>query len=270
MQNKLILACVVTQTHFKEFLLLKFSAELFNECEWFIACDEFSYEKLKNMKECQCFKYDIHSGEVFGNAQSSADFLGVVQKKFTIAREALSQHKYVLLLDSDIVFTNPVDGRFWELVDSDIDLAASPHFQLNKMMDDDWGRYNVGFNLLKSPKFIDDWEALTAQKIYKFEQVPMAKLLETGNYRYEEIPINYNMGWWRFNNQHTQSRSLSFYFKDGCLRFEGLPVVCFHFHTFIQDGHSAPLANFILQSIAQSKVYKPLIEQYNRLKEETV
>lgn len=259
-------ACVVTETHIKEFLLLKFSLETYHSCKWYLACDEFSYNELKKFENCVCRKTEIKSGNVFGTPESSSNFFNAVLEKFTSSREALKENPYVLLLDSDIIFTNPLDCRFHELANSNLDLVASPHYQWNPTMDAAWGKYNVGFNLLKSTKFIDAWEALTLKKIHRFEQVPMAKLLETDEFVFEEFPINYNMGWWRFNNNLSRVRLNSFDFKAGRIVYDGSDVVSFHFHTFVECVHSQKFKPAIFDALAQSKIYESLLNKYEEIK----
>ena len=45
--NKIKCASVVTEKSYKEFLLLKFSIEMFHEVEWFLSTDSFTYRMLR-------------------------------------------------------------------------------------------------------------------------------------------------------------------------------------------------------------------------------
>ena len=265
-------SCVVTKTHLKEFMLLKFSLEQYHECKWYIASDTASHNILKDFPNIVSQEFPITDGKVdIDGPESTENFFNTIMYKFVVARTALKAHGHVLSVDTDIIFTNRMDIHYGHFLNNtDLDVAVSPHYQWNPMMDNDWGRYNVGFQLLKSERFLDAWENLTRQRIYKFEQVPMAKLLEDNTFNFAEFPINYNMGWWRFNNAQSVHRVNSFYFRQKRLMFDGLPVVCFHFHTFVKDVHSPQFRNAVIPNLAKSEGYHALLTKIQEIEQSTL
>ena len=44
-------------------------------------------------------------------------------------------------------------------------------------------------------------------------------------------PIYYNIGWWRFNEEHNKNRLQHFDIVDNQITFMNKPAVCFHVHT---------------------------------------
>lgn len=261
-------ASVVTQTHLKEFLLLKFSLERYHPCVWYLTCDEYSFNALKNFDGCKCRMADIENGEQRGSGKSLENFYRVMLQKFNSSREALKSHPYVLLVDSDIIFTNPIDCKFSEFVNSDLDVIVSPHYQWDAKIDASWGKYNSGFAVLKSTKFIDAWENLTLKNIYPtVEQLPMTKVIESNEFKFDEFPINYNMGWWRFRNKASRNRFNSFGVKNGKITYDGFDVVNFHFHTFLEHKHSLEFKDIIFNILRESEHYAPLLSKYEELKQ---
>jgi hypothetical protein len=263
---KLYLSCSVTKSHLKEFFLLKFSAEQYHDCKWFLSCDKDSFESLKNDENCFCFNDGLQDGKVFGDQIEIDNFFKVIKGKFNAAKRCIEKFGYTLLVDCDIIFTNKVDQYFFNILNSEFSVGACPHYQWNKDMDNDWGYYNVGLCLLKNIDFINEWEQLTFKKVHKFEQVPYQKILETNKYLFSNFPINYNMGWWRFNNQLSQYRLNSIYIENGDVKFDGLDIVCFHFHTFIDsDAYSARYKNIIFDLLSKSQKYHNLLNKYKEL-----
>ena len=146
----LILSCSVTESHFKEFLLLKYSAELFHSCLLYLSYDKYSFDLLnKENKEngCFCENRDMQNGKVFGDQKEISNFYKVIDGKFAAAKRAIADHGRVLMVDSDIIFC----GSFFEqLLATDVDASICPHYQWNPEMDKAWGLYNVGFVDIKN------------------------------------------------------------------------------------------------------------------------
>jgi hypothetical protein len=266
--HNLNLATVVTKSHLKEFLFLKFTCERFHNCSWSVICDDYSYNYLKNLyQNVLLYKSDITNGSVFGDSTEQDNFFKTICEKFEVCRKGLKNKEYVLFVDSDIVFTEKVCSLFTEFINSDNDIIVSPHYQLNPGLDSVWGRFNVGFIMIKNPKVIDDWESITKTKKYLFEQMPLDVLLQSNKYKYDTFPINYNMGWWRFNNQKTQHRLECLDIQRQKISLNGIPINSFHVHMFLNKEN--PQGQFLLSILKEvfNKVpsYYLISEEYERL-----
>ena len=62
MTNKLIIASVVTKNCLKEFLLTKYSCELFNKCNWYVSCDSQSAKELQKFENVKILQFDLEDG----------------------------------------------------------------------------------------------------------------------------------------------------------------------------------------------------------------
>lgn len=266
MKPNLVLACSVTESHLKEFLLLKFSAELFYECEWFLSCDKFCHNYLmENYNNCTCENLELKNGKVFGNEEEINNFYGVINGKFNAVESAIKARGECLLVDSDIIFTaalvNSLSFR------KDRDAILSPHYQWNPEMDKAWGFFNVGFVYIRSLDFLKAWEAETKSGKHEFEQVPIEVVANTNKFNLSAFPIGENMGWWRFNNKRSVHRFQSFLVIDDQILFDGNPVGSFHFHTFIPCVHSQQFKQVVFGEIfSKTESGRKIIEEYNRLK----
>lgn len=263
MKPKLTLACSVTESHLKEFILLKYSAELFHECEWFLSCDQFCFDYLDQFVGCHCENLNLQNGKVFGDETEVANFYGVIEGKFRAAEAAILARGECLLVDSDIIFTAPIPKGQFSRENSAI---LSPHFQWNREMDNAWGFFNVGFVIIKDINFLYSWKEETAKAGNQFEQVPIQKVVEAEKYSVGVIPIEFNMGWWRFNNQMSQFRVNSFYIANNCICFDGHIVNSFHFHTFIDCQHSKRFKDFVFDLLSKTQDGRLILEKYNELK----
>jgi hypothetical protein len=264
MKRNLTLACSVTESHLKEFLLLKYSAELFHECEWFLSCDEFCYNYLENnFENCKCENLKLHNGKVFGDEEEVSNFYGVIEGKFRATERAITKRGECLLVDSDIIFCSPIpDGKFHR----ENSAILSPHFQWNSEMDKAWGYFNVGFVYIKDLDFLKSWKEETDKSENQFEQVPIQKVVQSEKYSVGIFPIEFNMGWWRFNNQMSQFRINSFYTSNDLICFDGHIVNSFHFHSFNECHHSKPFKDFILNKIfPRTEDGNLILSEYNRL-----
>lgn len=262
MKPLLILSCSVTESHFKEFLLLKYSAELFHDCLWYLSCDEYSYKTLPKDVNISSENIDMNNGKVFGNKEEIFNFYKVIDGKFAAAKRAIANHGQVLMVDSDIIFCGEFEGA-----SPDVDAAICPHHQWNPEMDKAWGMYNVGFVYIRNIKFLEAWEQETKSGKHEFEQVPMEVVVHNSDFRCQTLPINHNMGWWRFNSDIKKYRINSFSIFGDNILFDGHFVSSFHFHSFVECGHSKPLKSFIFGFLLpQTESGKKIIEKYEELK----
>jgi len=263
MKPNLTLSCSVTESHLKEFLLLKYSAELFHECEWFLSCDEFCFNYLNQFVGCYCENLNLENGKVFGDEKEISNFYGVIEGKFRATERAIEARGECLLVDSDIIFTAPIpEGKFHKKNSA----IVCPHFQWNSEMDKAWGYFNVGFVYIKDFEFLKSWAEETKKAGDQFEQVPIQKVVESDKYVVGIFPIEFNMGWWRFNNQMSQFRINSFYTSNDLICFDGHIVNSFHFHTFNKCEHSNPFKDFVFnQLFSRTQDGNLILAEYNRL-----
>ena len=261
-KRNLTLACSVTESHLKEFLLLKFSAELFHECEWFISCDDFCFNYLEmNYDNCRCANLDLQNGKVFGNEEEISNFYGVIDGKFRAVEAAIKARGECLLVDSDIIFCGEFEGA-----SPDVDASICPHYQWDLSMDRAWGIYNVGFVYIRSLEFLKAWEEETKSGNYQFEQVPIQVVAHSGKFRCQQFSISHNMGWWRFNSEEKKFRILSFNIWNDAVTYDGSFVSSFHFHSFVPCHHSKPFKKFVFNDLlSRTQSGNKIISEYNRL-----
>jgi hypothetical protein len=260
--KKLTLACSVTESHLKEFLLLKFSAELFHECEWFLSCDEFCFNFLeREYDNCNCANLNLQNGKVFGNEEEINNFYGVIDGKFKAVEAAIQTRGECLLVDSDIIFCGEFEG-----IMPDAQAAVCPHYQWDSNMDQAWGKYNVGFVYISDIAFLNAWMTETNLQGNEFEQVPIQRVVESGVFKVQILPICHNMGWWRFNSRAKEHRVYSFETRNNRILFDGNLVSSFHFHTFINCYHSEPFMEVVFEYLFQAtEIGKEILKEYNRL-----
>jgi len=252
----------VTSSHLKEFLLLKFSAELFYKCVWYLSCDQESYQKLREFQNCKCENLELKNGKVFGNDAEIDNFYGVINGKFRASERALKENKACLLVDSDIIFCGEVDG-----LEKNIDAAICPHYQWNPTMDSAWGIYNVGFVYIKNIEFLKEWERQTQNGTHGFEQVPIQEVIASATFNVQIFPIQHNMGWWRFNSSEKRFRVNSFECSDDRIWFDGNKVSSFHFHSFVECHHSVILKDFVFEHLLPKTASGiKILTEYNKLK----
>lgn len=266
MENKpkLILACSVTESHLKEFLLLKFSAELFHECEWFLSCDDFCFNYFHPFKNVFRMNLGLQNGKVFGNEEEISNFYGVIDGKFRAVEAAIKHRGGCLLVDSDIIFCGSLQIA---PIIHNADAILSPHYQWNPDMDKAWGFYNVGFVYIWSLDFLKAWEKETKSGKHQFEQVPIEVVARTDKFNLAGFPIGENMGWWRFNNKKSFHRFESFARIGDSIVFDGNKVSSFHFHTFIPCPHSEQFKQVVFgQIFNQTESGRKILEEYERLK----
>jgi hypothetical protein len=228
-------ASVVTRKSLGEFLLLKKSLETYHEVKWYVSSDEFSHEKLSefhNVKSLPIVKTDDCSHGTDDPVKNRL-FLELVMTKFDALRAAMNDNGWGLFVDSDIFFTAPIEDRVLSLMrDPGVDAVLSPHMTNNLTLETQVGHYNVGFFSVRNRSYLENH----AQMSWKHKELGMyyeQQPLQFCSYPYltVNLPINYNIGWWRFNEPHTRGRLDLLGHNEKSLIFGGLPAVCFHVHT---------------------------------------
>ena len=234
-------ASVVTSKTICEFDLLKLTLEQYHNCTWVISCDKAAAAKYKGVENVLCLDL-IDSDDCDHNIATEAqkdNWMKVMMTKFDAVNKLIELHGHGLFLDSDMIFVNPIEDRVLEIFkNKNIDASICQH------MTNDWpteakhGLYNGGMFHMNSKEFIKQWVELS--KDYKkygfyFEQQPLEYVQR--NFNSFNLPINYNIGWWRFNTPKTQSRLNLLNIVDDKIYFGNRPAINFHVHTLREIGY---------------------------------
>jgi hypothetical protein len=205
------ISSVVTKNCLKEFLLTKYSCEQFNDCKWYIYCDKYSYDILKKYDNVILNTFEIDdnfSNHNSNNKLEKETFLNIILNKFNSIETCLSKENISLFLDSDMLFTGKIEDKYFKLLENNqIDFIVSPHYTNNLLIENQYGLYNVGMFAVNDKQKIETWKHLTKDheklNLY-YEQKPFELIMK--NYFSLSLPINYNIGWWRFNQDSTKNR----------------------------------------------------------------
>lgn len=258
---------IVTEKTIGEFEILKFSLESYHSIKWILSCDEISYEKYKNIDNCICLKL-IKTDDCDHNIQIQSkkdNWMKVMMTKFDVCEYGIKKYGHILFLDSDMIFVNPIEDKILSLLeDNRLDAMICQHMSNDHANEAIHGVYNAGMFHVKNLKLLESWRELSSN--YKelgfyFEQQPLEYVQR--NFITVNLPINYNIGWWRFNNQKTKNRLELLSIKDEKIFFGNLPAVNFHVHTVKEIGYQN-FGQFLVNKIynlfknADNKVYNNL------------
>ena len=262
-------ASVVTNKTICEFDLLKLSLEQYHNCQWVISCDDAAHSKYKDVDNMKCLRL-IETDDCDHNVASDIqkdNWMKVMMSKFDAVSALMSDHGHALFLDSDMVFVNPIEKEVLNIfVNKDIDACICQHMTNHWQTEAQHGLYNGGMFQVKNEDFISEWKKLSRD--YKkhgfyFEQQPLEYIQR--NFISLNLPINYNIGWWRFNRPNTKARLGLLKIVDGKIFFGNRPAINFHVHTLREIGYQnfgQFLVNKISELIKESdnENYKELLE----------
>jgi hypothetical protein len=277
--EKVIPVCsVATKKSLLEFELLKFSFEQYHQAEWFVATDDYTAKvlsKYDNVTTINKIKTDDCSHGVDDPVKNRL-FLELIMTKFDAMEAAIEKHGVGLFLDSDMFFVNPLEERFLNLLwNEQIDAILSPHMTNNLGLETQVGHFNVGFFAMRNKEYLEQHRSMSWKSkelgMY-YEQQPLQ--FTSYNYMTVNSPIYYNIGWWRFNEQHTASRLQWLREQDGRIMLSDNLAVCFHAHTMkTLDYNNSGL--FLVQKVFDLMVkcineyknqdYLHFLEKYNEL-----
>ncbi len=265
---KLPVGSVVTSKTISEFDLLRKSIEQYHDCYWILSCDTPSYEKYSNEENIKCLNL-IETDDCdhnIGDADMKDNWMKVMMTKFDVAKASIEKFGHVLFLDSDMVFVNPIEDKVLEIFDNHtIDAAICQHMTNDWQNEAQHGLYNGGMFHVKNLKFIESWRTLSENyKKYNFyfEQQPLEYVQR--NFLSLNLPINYNLGWWRFNRPQTQQRLNQLNLKDDKIYIGDLPAVNFHVHT-LRELEYQNFGQFLVDKLkslfeqSSNKNYKELL-----------
>ena len=262
-------ASVVTTKTISEFDLFKLSIEQYHECKWVISCDNTAYEKYHDIQNITCLNL-IETDDCDHNVASEEqkdNWMKVMMTKFDAVRRLILDHGHALFLDSDMIFVGPIEEEIISLFQNEnIDAAICQHMTNNWQVEAQHGLYNGGMFHLKNLDFLDTWIQLA--KDYKkhgfyFEQQPLEYVQR--NFVSLNLPINYNIGWWRFNTPQTQNRLHHLHLKNDRIYFGERPAVNFHVHTSRDLGYQN-FGQFLVDKVcslldsASNERYKNILE----------
>lgn len=261
-------ASVVTQKSLSEFLLLKMSLEQYHDVKWYLSTDENSAYALKEFSnvKCQALVKTDDCSHGTNDPVKNRLFLELVMTKFDAMKAGISENGRCLFIDADIFFTNPIEDRVLSLLnDEKVDAVLSPHMTNNLGLETQVGHFNVGFFGMRNTEYLKLHEAMSWRHkefgMY-YEQQPLQ--FSSYNFLTVNLPINYNIGWWRFNEPQTHRRLDYLTIKDNKIHFNGLPAVCFHVHALKKldyDNYGKFLMDKVLGLMKQcnNKKYDALV-----------
>ena len=210
---------------------------------FYLAVDEYCYDYLHdNFENVKCFNLIKTEGadHVSNDQQQRKDFIDIIKAKFAVAKEALKNSNFIFWCDVDHIFFNPVDKKIFDLLDTKkLDAAVTPHHSDGFADEKTVGYHNCGFVLISSMDFLNTWSDLFDRHeqigVY-YEQKPLE--LTTQFYNTISLPINYNVGWWKFLGANGQQRWDSIKLAKDSLTIFNLPLINFHFHFFKDNTHA--------------------------------
>lgn len=235
-------ASVVTQKSLSEFLLLKTSLEQYHSIKWYLSTDNHAAASLSHFSnvKCQILVKTDDCSHGTNDPVKNRLFLELVMTKFDAMKAGISENGRCLFIDADIFFTNPIEDRVLSLLnDERVDAVLSPHMTNNLGLETQVGHFNVGFFGMRNIDYLRLHEAMSWRHrefgMY-YEQQPLQ--FSSYNFLTVNLPINYNIGWWRFNESHTHARMNLLTVKDDRIYFDGRPAVCFHVHALKKLDYS--------------------------------
>jgi lipopolysaccharide biosynthesis glycosyltransferase len=232
---------VVTSKTIGEFELLRTSMQEFHECEWVLSCDDESYERYNQEKNITCLNL-IETDDCdhnIGSPEQKDNWMKVMMTKFDAINALIEEHGHGLFLDSDMIFVGPLEEKILSAFENkNIDACICQHMTNNWQVEAQHGLYNGGMFHIKNTDFVEQWKSLS--KDYKkygfyYEQQPLEFVQR--NFVSLNLPINYNIGWWRFNSPKTRSRLELLRAEGDKIMFGKLPAVNFHVHTSRELGY---------------------------------
>jgi hypothetical protein len=277
--KKITVVSAVTKNCLKDFLLMRKSLQSHHEAHFHLACDDYCYNYLNgNFENLECEQIITSNGadHVRGDANEKEDFIQIIKCKFNIAKKTLSSEKFILWCDVDHFFFNPFDEDMLDLCASrKVDAALTPHFSDGFADEKTVGYYNCGFAFISNMEFLNMWSKLFdmhKQLGLYFEQKPLEVTTQT--FTTVTLPLNYNVGWWKFMGPSGQARQESIKLED-TVKFMNKDLINFHFNFFKQTKHAYDQKSFqqtvvqLLQARGRAEDLV-LIHEIERLQNENI
>lgn len=268
--EKLSCASTVTRRTYAEYMICKISLEQYHNVEWFISCDSYAYKLLSNLNNVhliQSISVDDTACIQSRNGKNAL-FHDITSHKIDGILAGIDKHGYCIFLDTDLVFTAPLEQRFFSLLTNEnIDIIVSPHMTNSPHIESIVGYYNTGFFSISNINLAYKYKEICGKSIeydLYYDQQPLQ--FACYDYIIAGLPINYNIGWWRFLsksfNKETQYSKLmnnndyeSLCLEDNTIFYKNKPAIFFHTHMLKKydtsdSGHF--LTNKLFQLMEQS------------------
>ena len=261
-------ATVATENCYDELRLTMFSLEQYHKCKWYISCDQYVYDRIHHIENVVAKRLVTgpQGNHNSRDPQEQTSFLKVVLTKFDICKAAIADEGGVLFLDSDMLFVNEFEPEMLKTLKvPSLDAIISQHMTNNWKNEAHHGYFNVGMFFLRNTDLIDKWRYLSENhrklNMY-YEQKPLEYVQR--NFITANFPINYNIGWWRFNEAETRSRLEKLVLERNKIFFGSKPAVNFHMHVFkeSQMNYGKFLVDKVssLMKISNNRKYDELLE----------
>jgi hypothetical protein len=251
----MIYACsVVTKSSLSEFLLLKLTFEQYHDVTWTISCDLEAGEKLEKFDNIRLLRLIASDDECSHGTQDpnkTKKFTALAMTKFDAVADSIKNFGYGLFLDSDVFFTNPIEDNVIRLIQNpDIDAVLCPHMTNNLGLEAQVGHYNTGMFSLRSLEMLNKHVMLSSNDKFGFYTDQQAIQFAAYEHVIVGLPIHYNIGWWRFNENFNNYRLQLLNTKNDKLMFGNDPAVCFHIHT-LKNLDYKNYGTFLLDHVVQ-------------------
>ncbi len=243
------ISTIVTKNLINEFYILQKSLELTNpNTKIIVLCDDVSANLISNLFNPNIIILnELHNLDYDDIEKRGKSFLDLVLRKCDVMKYALDMFGETLFTDTDIVFLNNFD------IETNKQLILSQH-HIHPEDEKKYGKYNVGYLLIKDKTF-PEWlreTTLTRSKFFEQEGLIHAE----NEYDMEVFSMNHNFGWWRlFQCSEIQER----YKKIGYganIFYDKSPLISVHVH-MISDGfkdvHNDKFAEIIMKLLSISK-----------------
>ena len=251
-------ATIATKSCAHELAGLLLSLSLFHEkSNIHILCDDSTKEYIDNLTPKPKLKINwyLQLNDYTHLNRANMEKMGIFSKflksKAKVMLYALTKHKDVLFLDSDIIVTNPIED-----VNKNVVLGVSPQFLVKQSLDET-GYFNAGMLWTKSAQVCEDWIKFTDTSRY-FEQAAIENLVQKySNFKFGE---EYNVQCWRYIFNH-EPFPLSMNFKSDSstkqILYKNKPLRCIHTH--LRDGRFSKFNNLIISHLKNANLYSLLV-----------
>lgn len=274
MNSPLSVSSLTTARTLPEFLLLKFSLEQYHECTWHVATDQASHDYLATFPNVTSLpvveKDEGNSGT--RDAADNAAWFKMMLAKFDAIEAGISKNGYSLFLDADIFFVGAIEERVLALFnDPKLDAVLSPQMNMRLINELETGFYNGGMFATRNPVFIERIRKLSnlSPKFgWYYEQQPIQ--FAANHFLTVNIPIQYNIGWWRFYGPKNNWRTKYLVIREQRIHFFDRPAVCFHAHLLKELTHRDPSPKIAREMLAlmrraDNPNYRAFLEKVDEL-----
>ncbi len=223
----------------------------------YIMSDEATKKYISNMtpQPKLSIKWHVELNEFTNHNRTSMESMGIfgkfLESKAKIMLYALTKHKDVLFLDSDIIVTNEIN-----CINKAMMLGVSKQY-INSESLIKTGVYNAGMIWTKSAKVCEDWIKYTKKSRY-FEQAAIEDLVSKySNFKFGE---ECNVQCWRYilnPDPYPFENNVSSFYKPSQIFYKNKPLICFHTH--LRDNKFSKFNNLIIWHLNNAKMFSLLL-----------